>query len=111
MCFSLCCVACICSQGFSLKLQRAEQKAKMSIVSIRVFECKTNEHLIQPNKISKCVGNIHNHKKCPELGPYGVVWADNCAESLPRGLGCLWDASGIPNPPLGSRTPLSALGG
>ena len=40
-----------------------------------------------------------NHENCFEPGPYGTVWADNCAESLPPALGSLWDASRTPKPP------------
>ena len=39
-----------------------------------------------------------NHENCFEPGPYGSVWADNCAESLPPALGSLWDASRTPKP-------------
>ena len=39
-----------------------------------------------------------NYENCFEPGPYGSVWADNCAESLPLALGSLWDASRTPKP-------------
>ena len=42
------------------------------------------------------------HTKCPEPGPYGSVWADNCSQTLPRALGSLWDASRTPKPPQGA---------
>ena len=52
------------------------------------------------------------HGKCPEPGPYGSVWADNCSQSLPRALGSLWDASQTPKPPKNQKIPgLRGLGG
>ena len=39
-----------------------------------------------------------NQENCFEPGPYGLVWVNNCAESLPPALGGLWDASRTPKP-------------
>ena len=44
------------------------------------------------------MGNLQNQQKCPEPGPDGSVWADNCAESFPPALRGLWDASQTPPP-------------
>ena len=46
-----------------------------------------------------------NHENCFEPGPYGTVWADNCAASLPPALGSLWDASRTPKPPKNQKIP------
>ena len=48
---------------------------------------------------------VENHGNCFEPGPYGSVWADNCAESLPPALGGLWDASRTPKPPKNPKIP------
>ena len=37
-----------------------------------------------------------NHGIWSESGPYGSVRADTQPESIPYGLGCLWDASRPP---------------
>ena len=37
-----------------------------------------------------------NHEKWSESGPYGSVRADNLPESIPQGLGSLWDTSRTP---------------
>ena len=55
----------------------------------RVFAYSAVSGLPWGAKIS-CVPRIF------ELGPYGSVWADTCAESIPWALGCLWDASWTP---------------
>ena len=53
-----------------------------------------------------------NHENCFEPGPYGSVWADNCAESFPPALGGLWDASRTPKPTKNKKNPgFRGLGG
>ena len=61
--------------------------------------------LIQPEKAVKCAENTQNHQQWTEPGPYGSVWADNCAELLPPALGGLWDASRIPKPSKNQKIP------
>ena len=61
--------------------------------------------LIQPEKAVKCAENTQNHQKWTESGPYGSVWADTCAESIPRALGSLWDASRPLKRPQKSKNP------
>ena len=40
-----------------------------------------------------------NHEHLSESGPYGSVWADIQPESIPQGLGSLWDTSRALKPP------------
>ena len=40
-----------------------------------------------------------NHENWSESGPYGSVWDDTPPESIPRGLGSLWDTSRTLKPP------------
>ena len=50
-------------------------------------------------QVAECQIWTKNHENVSESGPYGSVWDNIQPESIPQGLGSLWDTSRALKPP------------